>query len=197
MDEPLLEVLTAVLDPARLRIAGLLAEREMSVAELAAALSLPSAAIAHHVGRLEGAALVETVARGGGPVAYRLRIERLNEVSRAARDQRRASEPAAAEWPGGDGEPLPADDAKVLRSFVEDGRLTSIPAQEKKRLVILRYLADTVVEPDRGYPEKELNQLLALRHPDVASLRRYLVDLGFMTRDAGVYRLRPRTEWPR
>ena len=31
---------------------------------------------------------------------------------------------------------------------------------------------------------------LALRHPDVASLRRYLVDEGFMERSAGIYRLR-------
>jgi hypothetical protein len=29
---------------------------------------------------------------------------------------------------------------------------------------------------------------LALLHPDVAALRRYLVDAGLMTRDAGIYR---------
>ena len=34
-------------------------------------------------------------------------------------------------------------------------------------------------------------------HPDPASLRRYLVDEGFMARKSGVYRLRPRSEWPR
>jgi hypothetical protein len=41
-----------------------------------------------------------------------------------------------------------------------------------------------------------VNELLALRHPDVAALRRYLVDEGFMSRNAGVYRLRPVAEWP-
>jgi hypothetical protein len=38
--------------------------------------------------------------------------------------------------------------------------------------------------------------LLALRHGDVASLRRYLVDEGFMSRERSVYRLRPQAEWP-
>lgn len=41
---------------------------------------------------------------------------------------------------------------------------------------------------DRAYPEKEVNQRLALFHPDVAALRRYMVDFGLMTREAGEYR---------
>ncbi|MBA3435060.1 MAG: DUF2087 domain-containing protein, partial [Chloroflexi bacterium] len=41
-----------------------------------------------------------------------------------------------------------------------------------------------------------VNQRLAVLHPDVASLRRYLVDHGFMQREAGIYRLRPEAEWP-
>ena len=61
---------------------------------------------------------------------------------------------------------------------------------------MLRYLAETVFERKRKYPEKEVNQLLAVRHPDAASLRRYLVDEGFMTRKNSVYRLRPRRDWP-
>jgi hypothetical protein len=55
-------------------------------------------------------------------------------------------------------------------------------------LVVLRYLRDEVFTEDRGYPEKEVNQRLALFHPDVASLRRHMVDGGLVTREAGVYR---------
>jgi hypothetical protein len=87
-----------------------------------------------------------------------------------------------------DGRPLPAFEAKVLRSFFEGDRLVSIPAQEKKRLVVLRYLRDRCFTEDRDYPEKEVNQRLAVFHPDVASLRRYLIDVGMMTREAGEYR---------
>jgi hypothetical protein len=89
---------------------------------------------------------------------------------------------------GSDGRPVAAFDAKVLRSFLVDDRLVSIPAQEKKKLVVLRYLLERCFAEDRPYPEKEVNQRLALFHPDVASLRRYLVEYGLMTREAGVYR---------
>jgi hypothetical protein len=82
----------------------------------------------------------------------------------------------------------PSYDAKVLRAFIVDGRLSSIPAQAKKRAVILRYLLDACFPEDRDYPEKEVNQRLALYHRDVAALRRYLVDAGLMKRAAGVYR---------
>ncbi len=80
------------------------------------------------------------------------------------------------------------EDAKILRSFLVDGRLESIPAQHRKRQVVLRFLLERVFVEDREYPEKEVNQRLALFHPDVAALRRYLVDDGYVTREGGLYR---------
>lgn len=76
----------------------------------------------------------------------------------------------------------------MLRAFFDGPRLTSIPAQEKKRLVVLRYLLDRCFPEPRVYPEKEVNQRLAVVNRDVAALRRYLVDSGLMTRAAGEYR---------
>jgi hypothetical protein len=84
--------------------------------------------------------------------------------------------------------------SRTLRAFVRDGRLTSIPARERKRRVILRWLLDACFREDRVYPEPEVNMLLALRHRDVAALRRYLVDLGWLTRAGGEYRRGPRAE---
>ena len=37
---------------------------------------------------------------------------------------------------------------------------------------------------------------LASAHPDVASLRRYLVEWRFMRREAGIYRAPAAQEWP-
>ena len=74
----------------------------------------------------------------------------------------------------------------MLSAFVRDGRLTSIPAQYTKRRVVLEHLV-RVFEPGVRYPEREVNALLAVWHPDVAALRRYLVDEGLLTRAAGVY----------
>jgi hypothetical protein len=77
---------------------------------------------------------------------------------------------------------------KVVRAFLRDGRLVSIPAKPKKRDLLLPVILDRCFPEDRAYEEKEINMRLALLHPDVAALRRYLVDGGLMTRDAGVYR---------
>ena len=85
---------------------------------------------------------------------------------------------------------------RVLHAFLVDGRLVSIPARERKRQVVLRYLATTDFEDGRDYPERELDQRLALRHRDVAALRRYLVDSGYLERQTGIYRRRPMAGWP-
>jgi hypothetical protein len=49
-------------------------------------------------------------------------------------------------------------------------------------------ILDRCFPEDRPYEESEVNMRLALLHPDVAALRRYLVDGGWMTREAGIYR---------
>jgi hypothetical protein len=75
---------------------------------------------------------------------------------------------------------------KVLDAFVRDGRITSIPAGRGKRLVLLDWLAQDF-EPGRRYGEASVNAILAPRHPDTATLRRYLVDEGLLDRAGGEY----------
>jgi hypothetical protein len=78
-------------------------------------------------------------------------------------------------------------DERVLANFLDsDGRLRTIPAKHSKLLVVLDHLAQEF-EPGRTYPEPEVNQILAGFHADVAALRRYLVDDGFLTREHSVY----------
>jgi hypothetical protein len=81
-----------------------------------------------------------------------------------------------------------ADSERIIRAFFRDGRLVSIPARQGKRLVILRELRERCFAEDRDYPEKDVNMRLALVHPDVAALRRYLVDAKLMARSNGIYR---------
>jgi DNA-binding HxlR family transcriptional regulator len=187
MDRELLATLKALSDASRLRIVGLLAARSYAVEELAAALDLSPGTVVHHLKRLRAAGLVD--ARSSHPyMEYTLRLDALQRLGKQLDDLEHAGEDEGASLPGPDGEALPAYDAKVLRAFLVDGRLESIPAQEKKRDVVLHFLLDRCFVEDRDYPEKEVNQRLALFHPDVAALRRYLVEGGFMTRDRGVYR---------
>jgi DNA-binding transcriptional ArsR family regulator len=195
MDAELLTALKALSDASRLRIVGLLADgRKMSVEDLSAALSLTPGTVVHHLKRLREADLVDSQARPPY-MDYSLRIGRLGQIGqelhRMAREQAgESTEPTQRpEWAS-------EDEGRTLRAFFDGDRLLSIPAQHSKRLIVLRQLAETVFERKRKYPEKEVNQLLGARYPDAASLRRYLVDEGFMTRKNSVYRLRPRKTWP-
>jgi hypothetical protein len=80
------------------------------------------------------------------------------------------------------------DQEKVVRAFIRDGRLVSIPSKPSKRELLLPVILDRCFPEDRPYEESEVNSRLGWLHPDVAALRRYLVDGGWMTREAGTYR---------
>ena len=80
-----------------------------------------------------------------------------------------------------------AEQQRVLRNFVEGGRLTRLPARSAQRRVILEYVAGRF-ETDRHYAEAEVNELLNSLHDDHAALRRYLVDERLLERKGGVYR---------
>jgi hypothetical protein len=82
----------------------------------------------------------------------------------------------------------PAYEEKVIRAFVRDGRLVRIPARERKKRVILRWLIDHVFPSDEPVDERDVNMRIAIWNPDVSALRRYLVDSGMVTRTGQVYR---------
>ncbi|MFU1795297.1 DUF2087 domain-containing protein [Paenibacillus azoreducens] len=89
--------------------------------------------------------------------------------------------------PGKLGERLPIlkeENEKILsKYFIEglNGRLQSFPKQEKRRVVILRHIAADF-EEGRMYTEKEVNQLLEARYADHVTLRRLLIEYGFLDR---------------
>ena len=164
----------AIADPARLRILGELAAAPRTGTELAERLSLTPPTISHHMARLTAAGLVRVT-----PDAQR-RVYSLN--------QNALREAALPDLPADPATKEQNEQEKVLRAFFDGERLTSIPAQRKKRVVVLRHLVRRFA-PGRDYPEREVNDLLRLAHEDVATLRRELVDYGFMTRDQGIYRV--------
>lgn len=77
---------------------------------------------------------------------------------------------------------------KVLRAFMRtDGSLRAIPARRGKRMVVLDVIAGEF-EVGIRYPESEVDGRLRRFHPDVAALRRHLVDEGFLDREpVGIY----------
>jgi hypothetical protein len=178
MDTTRLEELSllfkALADPARLRILGLLAERAHAGHELADRLALTPPTISHHMRRLVAARLVD-VAPDAQTRIYSLRTDTIRDLSGSVLNDQTQ-------------QPDNAEDNAVLRAFFDGPRLRQIPAARKKRAVVLGRLMERFA-PDRAYREAEVNDLLREAHDDVATLRRELVDYGFMVRDRGIYRI--------
>ncbi|WP_230208905.1 DUF2087 domain-containing protein [Nostocoides sp. HKS02] len=61
-----------------------------------------------------------------------------------------------------------------------------MPTKVRKRLVVLDLIAQEF-EVGRTYAETEANAVLRGFHPDVAALRRYLVEEEFLERRDGLY----------
>ena len=78
-------------------------------------------------------------------------------------------------------------EAKVIEAFFDGDRLRALPAQLKKRKVVLGHIAQRFA-PDRTYSEREVNDVLRVVNDDVAAIRRELIDNKLMVRRSGVYK---------
>lgn len=163
---------------ARLAIAGALASRSATAAAIAATTGLRTAEVVKELGVLQHAGIARAVA-GADPVCWELDIPSL----RARRQEllARGRRPSPADEPG-----TPEWEQSVLASFFDGETLREFPAQQKKKLVVLGWLAQRF-ELGRQYPERAVNDVLRRHHPDTAMLRRALVDYRFMSRENGVY----------
>jgi hypothetical protein len=74
------------------------------------------------------------------------------------------------------------DERVVLARYFAGRTLTGVPSSRAKRLVVLQRLA-LEFDVGRRYTEREVNEILFEFHPDWSTLRRHLVDEGFLDRD--------------
>lgn len=155
-------------DEDRLRVVAALALGAGTSAEVRTASGLDARAVGRALARLEEAGVV--VSEDG---AWRLDLTPLREAARVATP--------VEDYDGAD-----AGTAKVLRSFLRDGRLVRMPAHRSKRRVLLDHVVQ-VFEPGQRYTEKEVDALLRAFADDYVTIRRYLVDEDLLSRDHGVY----------
>jgi DNA-binding HxlR family transcriptional regulator len=194
--EQLLELFKALADKSRLHMVGVLGQGERSVGDLATLLDLSEPTVSHHLTRLREAGLVNLRTEGNHRF-YRLNTARLGKLKQLVGDIEHLPPVEKVEsddrWI--DQLDLPEWDRKVLHDYIANGRLTQIPMQQKKKLVILRWLA-TQFQPDVMYSEREVNAILTRHEEDYATLRRDLVDFGFLRRErgGGKYWLAPEDE---
>lgn len=165
-------------DETRLRIVGLLATREYSVEELAATLGVKDPTVSHHLAKLKELGLV-TMRAEGNLHYYALDAEALRGLSKEVLTPEVIA--AVADDLNED-----AYERRVLRTFMVDGRLAEIPAQRKKREVILRWLVKHF-DKGRKYPEAQVNAIIKKYHEDYATLRREFIMAKLMERKDGFY----------
>jgi biotin operon repressor len=173
-------LLKVIADETRLRILGSLATAPHTGKELASELYLTPPTISHHMRKLTEAGIV--VASSDAPRQwYRLNSEFLSETKKVplkgADAPVRESENEEERFR-----------SKVLRDFFVGDRLKEIPARRKRRVIVLQHVVERFA-PDRTYSQREVNDLLRPVHEDVTTLRRELVDYGFLQRDRGIYQL--------
>jgi len=161
----------------RLRIAGLIAEKERTVGELAELLSLREPTVSEHLAQMREINLVQ-VRPDANKRYYRLNPKALHSMSKSVLSREGLADLVK---PRSDD-----DESRVLRTFIVAGRLRTIPRGRKQLLIVLNYVAELFAF-DRRYTEKEVNKQLKALHEDFATLRRELVDFHFMERDKGVY----------
>jgi biotin operon repressor len=175
----LARTLKVIADETRLRILGLVATQPRTGRELSAALKLTPATVSHHMRKLVGAGIVIATPDAQSQ-RYSLNARFLDESRKAPlRDQH---EPV---FEGQDDDPTRQ---RTIRNFFDGNRLSSIPSRRKARVIVLQHLL-LRFDPDRSYPEADVNQILERSHEDYATLRRELVDYGFMTREQGIYQI--------
>jgi hypothetical protein len=148
------------------RVLGLLAQDDTLRAFASLALGQGCEASPKVLARLEAGGLAVRDEDG----TWRAAPEKFRELLRA--------QPAAAE--------SLSEEERLLRTFLVDGRLRSMPMKRDKRLVLLRYIS-RVFEPGVSYPERDVNVALRAFHDDYAALRRYLVDEDLLSREGNVY----------
>ena len=185
----LARLLKVIADETRLKILGALADRSLTGKELAARLKLSAPTISHHMRKLIDSGIVTAESD-----AQRQRYSLNSELLLASRRIPISEADRPIGFANGDGDADARFRAKVIGDFFVGEQLRDIPAQRKRRVIVLQYILERF-DPTRTYTEKQINDLLRPAHEDVATLRRELVDYGFMERERGIYQVTRAGPW--
>jgi ArsR family transcriptional regulator, arsenate/arsenite/antimonite-responsive transcriptional repressor len=164
--------------PTRLLIVNLIRLKPRHTEELASILKLSPGTVSHHLSLLSEVGLLQ---------ASKEQYYQIYSLVEGILEQKLLEVVA---MPQPKLEKNVAGDAfrdKVLKTFFKHGRLIKIPTQQKKLQVVLEELLKAFDEV-RTYTERDVSITLSEYHDDFASLRRALVDFGYMTRKDGIYR---------
>lgn len=164
-------VVRLIADPRRMRVLAAVALGAQTPVEVARTTNMSQREVMAAMRRLQEGGIVYSDADGVRP-AY----EKLRGLSKAS----------IGDSAGTDG-----DVPTAVRSFVRDGRLVSMPAQQARRRTLLEYLANTSFSAGVTYDEREVDDKLKAwcegSPVDHVSIRRYMIEAKVLVRANGLY----------
>jgi biotin operon repressor len=173
------QIIKALADNSRLTLIQALREPQC-VEELARRCNLAASTVCFHLRRLEKAGLVFK-RKEQYYVVYALN-EALFDKSLRELTTFRNAEHSIQEGR------LQCYREKVLKAFMKDGRVNRIPAQHKKRLIVMGEILHRF-DSESVYKESEVDIIIGELCDDYCTIRRAFIDEGMMVRDRDKYRV--------
>lgn len=176
--EPLISLASALLDTDRLRIAAALVAKPANRMELAESTGLSHRDLLRQLDILRTHGLVRLQEPAPRQPDQYTKYELNTEAFRSARQ-------AMGKYKGV--KPRPTDSRLMtLETFMPGGKLVAMPHKHEQVLAVLSEIA-TKFEPEKQYVEREVNVILEEVNEDYCTLRRALVDYGYLSRSGGIY----------
>ena len=172
-----LQLFKCLADSSRLQVLKSLSREDMYVEQLAERLNLSSATVSSHMKKLEEIGAVRSRKEQyysvytlcSDVLSHNIMDLILSENADPAGDEREAGYRR-----------------KILSTFMPNGRITKMPAQLKKKLILIEEISRSF-DMERPYPEKEVNLIISDYYDDFCMVRRLFVDYGLFTRDHDIY----------
>ena len=171
-------LLKCMADKSRLQILKSLAMEAMYVERLAERLNLTAPTISFHLKKLQDAGAVSSYKNqyytmySLNSAVFEVRLMDILREESAEADVQQERDLKYRQ--------------KVIDTFFEYGKLKAIPAQRKKRRIVLEEIAKDF-EMGKTYDEKEVNLIIAAYHDDFCTIRREMILEGLMARDHQTY----------
>ncbi len=176
-----IEIMKSLADTSRLQVLNAVLQKPQYVEELAHRINLAVSTVSFHLKKLEKAGLV-CKKKDQYYLVYQVNDEIFNltlreltsfdNIEKFVQDER-----------------INKYRQKVLKTFVKNKRLTKLPVQRKKKLIILDEFVKKF-ESGKKYAENEVDSLINETYEDHCTIRRLLIEEGIMQRENQIYWLK-------
>ena len=173
-----IEIMKSLADASRLQVLNSLMDKPQYVEELAHRMNLAVSTVSFHLKKLEKAGLISK-SKEQYYIIYKVNLgifdlslrelTSFENIDKFIQDER-----------------IKKYREKVLKIFMKKGRLSKLPVQHKKKLIILDEFVKKF-NAGKEYEENEVDTIINQVYDDHCTIRRLLIDEGIMKRKNQIY----------